>query len=155
MTVEKEEYMRRVKRVICGLLAVLMLVVSIGEPVTAEAATGSLPYYIRINRKQNCVTIYKQDSKGKYTVPVKAMACSTGVNNATPLGTFTLSNKYRWHMLMGNVYGQYCSRITGGVLFHSVYYSAQDPSKLAYNSYNRLGQAASHGCLRLNVADAK
>lgn len=35
------------------------------------------------------------------------------------------------------------------------FYSAQDPSRLAYNSYNRLGQTASHGCVRLNVEDAK
>lgn len=145
--------MKRIKRIICVVLAAIMVFVSMGEPVTTEAAT--LPYYIRINRRQNCVTIYKMDSKGNYSIPVKAMVCSTGVNNATPLGTFTLSSKYRWHQLMGDVYGQYCSRITGGVLFHSVYYSEPDPGKLAYNSYNRLGQAASHGCVRLNVADAK
>ncbi len=56
---------------------------------------------------------------------------------------------------MGSVYGQYCSRITGGVLFHSVFYSTTNPGTLAYNSYNRLGTTASHGCVRLNVADAK
>ena len=56
---------------------------------------------------------------------------------------------------MGNVYGQYCTRITGGILFHSVFYRAQDPGQLAYNAYNQLGNAASHGCVRLNVADAK
>jgi len=143
------------KRIFCGILAFLMVLgsISISQPDTAEAV--SLPYYIKINRQQNCVTIYKKDSKGQYTVPVKAMTCSVGVNNATPLGTFTMSNKYRWHELMGEVYGQYCCRINGGVLFHSVFYNEQDPSTLAYNSYNRLGTAASHGCVRLTVADAK
>ena len=124
-----------------------------GTPVTTQAA--KLPYYIKINRQQNCVTVYALDSKGKYTKPVKAFACSVGVNNATPTGTFSIPAKYRWHTLMGGVYGQYCSRIHGGVLFHSVFYSSQDPSRLAYNSYNRLGQTASHGCVRLNVEDAK
>ncbi len=146
--------MKKMKRFICGLMAALMLFASVGVPVNANAAT-KYKYYIKINRSQNCVTIYKQDDKGAYTVPVKAMACSTGVNNATPLGKFPLGTKYRWHVLMGNVYGQYCSRIHDGVLFHSVYYSSADPSKLAYNSYNRLGQTASHGCVRLCVADAK
>lgn len=141
-------------RFCCALLAALLLVTSVGVPTESDAATKH-PYYIQINRKQNCVTVYKLDDKGKYTIPVKAMACSVGVNNATPTGTFSISNQYRWHTLMGNVYGQYCSRIVGGVLFHSVYYSAADPSTLAYNSYNRLGSAASHGCVRLNVADAK
>ena len=141
-------------RFCCALLAALLLVTSVGVPTERDAATKP-PYYIKINRRQNCVTVYKLDEKGKYTIPVKAMACSVGVNNATPTGTFSISNQYRWHTLMGNVYGQYCSRIVGGVLFHSVYYSAADPSTLAYNSYNRLGSAASHGCVRLNVADAK
>lgn len=134
-------------------MAALMLLVFAGTPVTTQAA--KLPYYIKINRQQNCVTVYALDSKGKYTKPVKAFACSVGVNNATPTGTFSIPAKYRWHTLMGGVYGQYCSRIHGGVLFHSVFYSSQDPSRLAYNSYNRLGQTASHGCVRLNVEDAK
>lgn len=144
----------KIVRLCAFVLAALMLFTSIGTPTESYAAAKH-PYYIKINRKQNCVTVYKQDDKGKYTIPVKAMACSVGVNNATPTGTFAISNQYRWHTLMGNVYGQYCSRIVGGVLFHSVYYSATDPSTLAYNSYNRLGSAASHGCVRLNVADAK
>jgi hypothetical protein len=142
-------------RILCGFLAAIVLFTGVvcQQPVTVEASTS--PYYIKINRQQNCVTIYEKDEKGEYTVPVKAMACSVGLNNATPLGTFTMSSKYRWHELMGGVQGQYCCRINGGVLFHSVYYSAQDPSKLYYNAYNKLGTAASHGCVRLNVADAK
>lgn len=146
---------KKISRAICSFLAALMFLTGVvGKPVTAEAS--SLPYYIKINRQQNVVTVYGLDSKGNYTVPVKAMTCSTGVNNATPAGTFALSGKYRWHELMGKVYGQYCSRITRGVLFHSVYYNVpSDPSSLAYNAYNRLGTQASHGCVRLNVADAK
>lgn len=145
---------KKILRKICGFLAVLMLVASTAWPVTVEAAR--LPYFIKINRQQNVVTIYKLDSRGAYTVPVKAMTCSTGVNNSTPTGTFTMSGKYRWHELMGEVYGQYCSRIHGGVLFHSVFYNEpSNPATLAYNSYNRLGTQASHGCVRLNVADAK
>lgn len=34
------------------------------------------PYYIKVNYGANVVTVYKKDSKGKYTVPVKAMLCS-------------------------------------------------------------------------------
>lgn len=141
-------------RICCAMLAVIMLVTSMGMPDCTYAANNH-PYYIKINRRKNCVTVYEMDEKGKYSIPVKAMACSVGVNNATPTGTFSISNQYRWHQLMGGVYGQYCSRIVGGVLFHSVFYNTADPSTLAYNSYNRLGSAASHGCVRLNVADAK
>lgn len=123
-------------------------------PKTASASSRK-PYYIKINRQQNCVTVYEKNKKGKYTVPVKAMACSVGLNYRTPRGVFTLSQKYRWHKLNGMVYGQYCSRITGHVLFHSVYYSTTNPSRLNYGEYNKLGSAASHGCIRLCVADAK
>ena len=78
-------------KTLCGLMAALMLLVFAGTPVTTQAA--KLPYYIKINRQQNCVTVYALDSKGKYTKPVKAFACSVGVNNATPTGTFFDSGK--------------------------------------------------------------
>lgn len=113
------------------------------------------PYYIKINRKQNCITIYTSDENGEYTVPYKAMICSTGLYNATPRGTFHLSTKYLWRELYGKVYGQYATRITGGVLFHSVPYFKKSKSALCTEKYNKLGQQASMGCVRLTVEDAK
>lgn len=140
------------KRGLSFLIAFVLVLGLLPEPVEA---VSSSTYYIKINRQQNCVTVYEKDKNGNYTVPVRAMVCSTGANQATPLGRFRIGGKYRWHELNGPVYGQYCSRITGHVLFHSVYYSTTDPSTLNYNAYNRLGNAASHGCVRLTVADAK
>ena len=113
------------------------------------------PYYIKINRRQNCVTVYTSDENGEYTVPYKAMICSTGLYNATPRGTFHLSTKYLWRELYGKVYGQYATRITGGVLFHSVPYYKKSKSALCTEKYNKLGQQASMGCVRLTVEDAK
>lgn len=113
------------------------------------------PYYIKINRKQNCITVYTLDENGEYTVPYKAMICSTGLYNATPRGTFHLSTKYLWRELYGKVYGQYATRITGGVLFHSVPYYKKSKSALCTEKYNKLGQQASMGCVRLTVEDAK
>lgn len=113
------------------------------------------PYYVKINRKQNCITIYTSDENGEYTVPYKAMICSTGLYNATPRGTFHLSTKYLWRELYGKVYGQYATRITGGVLFHSVPYYKKSKSALCTEKYNKLGQQASMGCVRLTVEDAK
>ena len=113
------------------------------------------PYYIKINRRQNCITVYTLDENGEYTVPYKAMICSTGLYNATPRGTFHLSTKYLWRELYGKVYGQYATRITGGVLFHSVPYYKKSKSALCTEKYNKLGQQASMGCVRLTVEDAK
>lgn len=115
----------------------------------------SNPYYIKVNRQANCVTIYGRDGKGNHTVPVRAMVCSVGKNGGTPVGVFKTSNKYDWRPLYGNVYGQYAFRINGPILFHSVPYIAPDKGTLEYDEYNKLGKAASLGCVRLSVSDAK
>lgn len=110
-------------------------------------------YYIKINYTANVVTIYTKDSDGNYTIPVKAIVCSTG--KATPTsGVYKMSNKYRWHQLNGGVYGQYCSRITGHILFHSVPYAKNTPDSLKYVAYDKLGTKASAGCIRLTCQDA-
>lgn len=125
------------------------------ESTDDAAETAKLPYYIRVNRKQNCITIYTQDDTGEYTVPYKAMICSTGLYNATPCGTYHISTKYLWRELYGGVYGQYATRICGGVLFHSVPYYSKSKNSLCTDKYNKLGQQASMGCVRLTVEDAK
>ena len=113
------------------------------------------PYYIKINYTQNVVTIYGKDDKGNYTKPIKAMVCSTG--SATPTsGTYKMSYKYRWLALYGGVYGQYCTRIVGHILFHSVpYLENGNQGSLEYWEYDKLGTSASAGCIRLTVQDAK
>lgn len=104
-------------------------------------------YVIKVNKKMNCVTVYK----GGY--PVKAMVCSAG--EATPLGTFHIGNQYRWQLMIHDVYSQWASVITNMILFHSVPYSERDNHTLLTSSYNKLGQTASSGCVRLSCADAK
>lgn len=106
-------------------------------------------YTIKVNKTTNCITVYDNN------VPVKAMACSTGLNNGTPSGTFYTQAKYQWKSLNGGVWGQYSTRITGHYLFHSVYYTSRNKSALKTSAYNKLGTAASAGCVRLTVADAK
>ena len=139
------------KRSIQILLLTLLLFVA-GGALHSEEAKAASPYMIKINKQQNVVTIYKY-KKGKYK-PHKAFVCSTG--SATPLGTFYLKEKIRWHVLDGPSYGQYCTRITGSILFHSVwYYENYKPNTQSYIQYNRLGTTASHGCVRLTVGDCK
>lgn len=121
--------------------------------VITVSAKNENPYYIKVNKQQNCITIYEKDKNGQYTVPVKAMTCSTGW--ATPLGKYNTPVKYRWKLLMGDVWGQYSTRIVQGILFHSVWYYKMDPSTLSATQYNKLGTTASHGCIRLTVEDAK
>ena len=121
---------------------------------------GILPrqssYYIKVNRKACTVTVYAKDGNNGYIIPVKRFACSVGkTNTPTPAGTFYTPSKYRWHTLMGPSYGQYCTRITGNILFHSVAGKNMTSYNLSAKDYNMLGQPASHGCVRLCVRDAK
>ena len=112
------------------------------------------PYYIKVNYSANTVTIYSKDNDGNYTVPVKAMVCSTG--KSTPRsGVYKTPQRAQWGNLIGS-YGQYCTRITGQILFHSVpYWTKYDKTSLEYMEYDRLGETRSLGCIRLTVIDAK
>ena len=110
-------------------------------------------YVIKVNKKMNVVTVYAKDGDNGYIIPVKSFVCSGGA--ATPVGTFYTPAKYRWQTLMGPCYGQWCTRIHGGVLFHSVFYSTRSNSTLSVNAYNKLGTTCSHGCVRLRAGDAK
>lgn len=112
-----------------------------------------MPYYLKVNYGANVVTAYKKDANGAYTVPVRAMVCSSGT--ATPRsGVYKLSTHYRWKILMGGVWGQYSTRIVNGILFHSVPYTAPQNNALKYKYYDKLGTKASAGCIRLTTADA-
>lgn len=125
------------------------------EPQTT-LPESSYKYLIKVNRVLNCVTVYTKDSNGKYTVPYKAMACSTGKNiQNTPLGTFTTSSKYTWRLMVDGTHSQYATRVYGGILFHSVPCYSPSKNELEYEEFNKLGSPASLGCIRLTVADAK
>lgn len=117
------------------------------------AAEQKTDYLVEVNKSSNIVTVYQNDMDGNYTVPVRAFYCSTGAY--TPLGTYHTSDKYVWRELFGHVYGQYATRITGHILFHSVPYYKTSKDTLEYEEYNKLGTTASSGCIRLTVADAK
>lgn len=140
--------MTKTKKAIIAL-TVLMFVAILAPITISMGKSYASAYTIRVNKATNVVTIY--NSAG---AAVKAMICSTG--DATPLGTFSIQEKYRWHELMGPCWGQYCSRYRPGMLFHSVYYWTNgDPSTLDYDAWDKLGTTASHGCIRLTTADAK
>lgn len=122
---------------------------------TNNNKNSSIPYYIKVNYGAQVVTIYKQDEDGDYTIPYKAMVCSTGV--ATPTsGVYSIPARWEWLGLQGDVYGHYSTQIKGNILFHSVpYLTRGDKSSLEYWEYDKLGTYASAGCVRLTVADAK
>ncbi len=134
------------KTLLQGVLFTFLFCVMVLCFQTTARAEGN--YYLKVNKTTNVVTVYTQDHK-----PYTAFVCSVGY--ATPLGTFYTPAKYTWWMLDGPSYGQYCTRITGSFLFHSVWYYQQDKTTQSYVQYNKLGTTASHGCVRLTTAAAK
>ncbi|MCR4805973.1 MAG: L,D-transpeptidase, partial [Clostridia bacterium] len=78
-------------------------------PVQTQSAAQGLPYYIMVNRAQNTVTVYTKDADGNFTVPFKAMVCSTGRPGCeTPTGEFSvMSFKAPWCYMIDGSYGQY------------------------------------------------
>ena len=116
------------------------------------------PYYIEVNRQQNVVIVYGRSSNNSYSDIVKVFVASTGApGSETPLGIFTTSDRYETLFLVGNVWGHYTMRINGPIFFHSVpYFSKGAPwDNLEYLEYNKLGNGASAGCVRLAASDAK
>lgn len=134
------------------VIAAVMLLFAVpfvwGQKVDAEAASR---YTIYVNRRTNIVNVVD----GRSGEVVRAMYCSTGRNYSTIRGTYTTVSKMRWHALYGGVYGQYCMRIHGPYLFHSVPYYRTSKNALETEEYNKLGTQASDGCIRLAVVDAK
>ena len=121
-----------------------------------EKVVNKKPYYIEVIRNHNVVVVYGLDSNGEYTKIVKVFVCSVGKSStSTPLGTYKTQDKAKWGWLVGNLYGQYYTRIVGSILFHSVPYTKKDKSTLEWDEYNKLGSAASKGCIRLAVRDVK
>lgn len=112
-------------------------------------------YYLKVNRSQNCVTAYTFDENGEYTIPVRAMISSCGLNNGTITGDFSIYFRNEWHALYGDVYGHYVSGISGDYLFHSVPFYYPQSDMLELEEFNKLGVDASLGCVRMETADVK
>ncbi|MCR5736181.1 MAG: L,D-transpeptidase [Eubacterium sp.] len=136
------------------------------EPETEEINTpdyeqvidfdADLPFMVKVNRARNFVTIYGIDYEGHYTIPYKVFICSTAKEpEDTPLGTFEISEKKRWNFMVDATYTQYAIRVYGQIMLHSIPYEEMSNDTLLYEEYNKLGTAASHGCIRMQVNDVK
>lgn len=137
---------------VCALLLALVMASGLIFAAPEVQVKAASKYWIKVNKQANVATVYQLKS-GKYK-PVKAFLVSCGGSN-TPSGTFYTPAKYRWHTLQGPSYGQYCTRIHGGILFHSVWYYSRSKASQSTVEFNKLGTTASHGCVRLSVIDAK
>lgn len=135
---------------------------TIGKLFSSDAVKAPRPpkpYVLKISVAKQRVYAYSwSDADGDYTVLQRSMVCSTGLKSTpTPYGTFKSEGPVaRWgYFPKWKVHAQYLFRIKGPILFHSVLYNSANESSLIQGSVAKLGQRASHGCVRLSVSDAK
>ena len=129
-------------------------------PASATPAPPTpVPYFIEVDVKNQVTKVYTPDENGEYTQLHKTFICSTGtVGYPSDVGTWTLSGRralWATFPTWGGGTAQYWTKINESIAFHSVMYRDYDPMQLVKSSYNNLGTRASHGCIRLTVADAK
>ena len=126
------------------------------DVLAQNQATGARDIYsITVNRRTNTVTVYTKDQDGQFTVPVRAMICSCGKGGefTTITGDFSIYFQEPWHPLYDNVYGMFVSGFKDDFLFHSVPYEATAHDTLETDEFNKLGEPASQGCVRMMVSD--
>lgn len=140
----------RIAVILAAALALFAMSVTL-----AHAST----YWLKVNQKTNVMTAYKYS--GRKWKPVRAMLCTCGTTGkwATPNGTFYTGYKNRWLTMWlpetGYDYAQYTAHVTSDIFIHSVWYHEPRNSMQSTAAFNDLGKSASHGCIRLSVADAK
>lgn len=115
------------------------------------------PYKLVVDISEQRVYAYPWNGTTYSSSAEKKFVCSTGKDaTPTPLGTYQSYGRRsgEWfYFEKYNCYAKWAYGIVGGILFHSVTYSAS--KKLNQGSVNNLGRKASHGCVRLKVDDAK
>lgn len=128
------------------------------SPIVAKNTKGvdkdaEYPYEIRVNTKENCITVFGVDDTGKYIIPVRAMLCASG--EEAPNGTFQLGDSSCWQMDADGMFSQYATRIVDDVVFRSASYYSQNNNDLNVEQFNQMGQEISGSSIQLEVADAK
>lgn len=113
------------------------------------------PYYIKVNRVMNCVTVYGMDANGQYTIPVRAMVASVGGDDTLLGEDFRTTYYYDWRSSGDTTYGMYVSRINYNNLFSSVLYHATANDRMDTAGFNGIGSSASVAGVYLCARDAK
>ena len=148
----------KLRRIVALAGAMLMLITAFPAFDQVAKAGYDMPYYIRADLTNQIVTIYSTETD----VIVRQFLCSSGLENATPHGTFYLPRKTEeaereeWYYFRSyDCYAHYATRIFKGVLFHSIPCKLMDDSTISESGVANFGRPASHGCLRLRWQDAE
>jgi lipoprotein-anchoring transpeptidase ErfK/SrfK len=113
--------------------------------------TSDTSYLVYVNLSAQKTYVFK-GKKNDWSL-LKNYSCSTGIKGSeTPSGIYTVKEKGDWFYSTDYKEGaKYWVQFDGNYLFHSLPYNE---TKAKITDYT-LGKAASHGCVRLKVEDAK
>lgn len=119
-------------------------------------STYTKKYYIYVEKGSHTVTVYERDDNGNYSKIAKRFSTATGrTSGRTPVGTFTVGNKERWHKFESSYYAQFVTHISGtNIMLHSALYRSKNNNTLDPSTYNVIGTDASAGCLRSTASSA-
>ena len=149
---------------------VLLLAAAMLLPAPAYARdelqnTDPDKYYIEVDTGNQVVTVYQKDDEGEYTRIVRRFVCTTGKTKGTeedpasptPGGKWKIGARERFGKFAAfeGEYSRYWTQIVGGIYFHSIMFGKRDVNELKKSPFRTLGNAASHGCIRLYIEDAK
>ena len=108
-------------------------------------------YAIKINKATRTMYILAKDASGNFTIPYKTLMVTVG--DDTPIGSFSIYEKYRWHFMHTDCYCQFLSRFKGHYLLHSLLYTKPDHNTMDAIYYNYMDDSMSGGCVRLRAVD--
>lgn len=124
-------------------------------------------YYLKLNHPWNTLTVYTEyyPGSGEFDQPYAVFATSVGTGDKTKLGVYQLDARdpsYELHPMIGNCWTQYDRRFDSDKLTHSETYDVPkggiadnfDYGSMHTSAFNKIGDAASSGCIRLRVGDA-
>ncbi len=149
-----------------ALILSMVMLAAIACPASADIIKMDIPYQntdpdlylVELDLTNQVGAVYMRDESGSYGNVVRQFLITSGdEENSTPTGTFKLTEmRERFgYFLNFNIYAQYWTQVVRGIYLHSVLFSRRNDTSMTRGSYNELGTAASHGCVRMLVEDAR
>jgi lipoprotein-anchoring transpeptidase ErfK/SrfK len=120
------------------------------QPSSNQNPSVSNKYRVNVSIANQTVQVYQGNTL------IKNFLISTGTDNSTPKGDFTIQNRGEW--FYSNQYQEGAKwwvsfKGWGTYLFHTV--PMDRNQQIIQSEANKLGTPASHGCIRMAVNDAK
>jgi len=116
--------------------------------LNSKEITSDTNYFVAVSKSQRQVYIYHKEYDS--WVNIQVFTCNIGASDSPTIeGTFYSGLKGK-DLRINETCVKYFTQISGNYLFHSVPYN-----DIGEVMDNRLGEAISHGCVRLSLDDAK